>query len=99
MEEVQKQFPGSDTKTMLEGMQRNTDFEYDVKDTLGTETWDKMNLIMKETFGEKSNEEIKVIKGEARKCLDGHEELQKRFDSTFGKIDAETVALAENYSK
>lgn len=50
-------------------------------------------------FDAKSNEEIDAVKLGARRCLDGHDDLQERFDVIYGGINADIVALATRIQK
>lgn len=66
------------------------------QDTLGEEVWNKMDEIMVEVYDAKSVEEIEGIKLKARKCLDGHKDLQERFDVVFEELDLQAVAVADD---
>ncbi|QPG98775.1 hypothetical protein C2857_000034 [Epichloe festucae Fl1] len=98
LEQLQKEHPKVDWKDMAAGMQRNIDFEFDVKDTLGDDIWQKMDDAVQSVSSKTSSSDAQASLAEARGYLKGYKELEDRFDALFTGVGRDTVVLADDIS-
>ncbi|KAG6008286.1 hypothetical protein E4U21_004748 [Claviceps maximensis] len=93
LQELQKTYPDVDIKDMAAAMQQNIDFEFDVKEALGEDTWIQMNNVFHHKFSDQSAPDPQTGLAEARRYLQGHEDLENRFDAIYR--DASSVSPDE----
>ncbi|KAG5984637.1 hypothetical protein E4U55_003858 [Claviceps digitariae] len=91
LEELQKAHPDVDLDDMIVALHRNIDFEFDVKETLGEDTWTQMNKAFHHKISDRSHPDALTGLAEARRYLEGHKDLEDRFDAIYKDVRLESV--------
>lgn len=69
-----------------------------LKDTIGEDGWKKMNAVLENRLNKTSEPNAQATLAELRGYLDGHKDLQDRFDAMFNHINDGTMATVKNWS-
>ncbi|KAG6092338.1 hypothetical protein E4U30_005567 [Claviceps sp. LM220 group G6] len=92
LRELKKTHPEIDLDAFVSALTKSINLEFDVKEKLGDETWDKMN----ESLTGLTKDSLPDDLAKAKSYLQGHKDLEEKFDAIYSNMGSETVAYARD---